>query len=331
MVKVGLVGTGRIGGVHARAIRESGLGELVSVYSPGKSAPAFAAERGARVAATSSEFFADPEISAVVIASPTASHLEYMRQAADAGKHVLCEKPLARTEEDLEALARFFKNTKLVVAVAHVIRYFPLYQHIQEVLAKGTLGQIGTIRLGRAGCMPVTGPWAANFKDSGGVIYDLMIHDLYALRMCFGDIERVFAMRSASENDIHNDYAVAVARMADGAIAHLEASWVEPPETFYYYAEIAGSKGILEFDSRAHPTTRRYNRNGGVEPVSSNPGPFAPYTLQMRDFLQAVKTGGETKIPLNDGIIAARMALGALESAATGQPVELADAQKQGT
>ena len=175
------------------------------------------------------------------------------------------------------------------------------------------MGRCGAFPRGRDG-------WFADYGKSGGVILDLMLHDIDVLRWCFGEVERIFTMRLALKKDAQRDYAIIVARMKSGAIAHLEGSWAEAAGIFYFYYEVAGSKGLVEFDSRLEPTVSVQKKS--VEKVSGpgvivpqSPTVASPYEQEMWSFLECIAKGKKPVVSLEDGLAALRIAHAAIESA----------------
>jgi predicted dehydrogenase len=324
-MKVGLIGAGKIGRVHAEAVRKSGIGKIIRIYDPSPALAGVAKEFDASVAESADEIFHDETIEAVIIASPTDTHADYLRNAILSKKHVFCEKPVARTREQLDELHEIATGYNRIVTVGHVLRFTPEYVRLKKMVDEKALGQIGTIRFGRA-CNPSSEEknWRNDFTRSGGASLDLMIHDLDALQWCFGEIERLFAMRAETVAP-GADFVVTVAKLKSGAIAHLEASWLETPMAFHYYYEITGSKGLLEYDSRSQPMLSVYEKQPSkAESFSacSNPSFLTPYEAQMNDFLQACREQRPPRVSLDDGIKATRYALSVIDSSSANRVMQ---------
>jgi len=158
---------------------------------------------------------------------------------------------------------------------------------------------------------------------SGGVILDLMVHDLDLLTWVFGSIQTIYVQRADHRGDLRHDYALAIAKLSSGALAHLEASWAEPHGEFYYAYEVAGSLGILEFDSRKEPMLVCTPRSEKVK-VAQNPQVSSPVDAQLADFFDAIEKGQTPVCPLLEGVFAVRLALAALDSAQSNLPIEIA-------
>jgi UDP-N-acetylglucosamine 3-dehydrogenase len=327
-IHVGVLGAGTMGRIHAESIKNSGVALVAAVFACDEGSHELASAVGAPAVDDAREIFNDADIDAVVIACPTDAHAEYLRLAHASGKHVFCEKPLVRTLEEVDEVEKLYRKYPKVVAVGHVLRFAPAYLQMRDA-AINTLGTIGTIRFGRCAAFPRgRDGWFASYKRSGGVILDLMLHDFDALRFCFGEIDRVYTMRSAGTADLHRDYAITVARMTSGAIAHLEGSWAEAPGVFYYYYEVAGSNGLIEYDSRVEPslTLQSKAETEGGQPgviVPQSPTVVSPYELEMADFLHCIATGGKPVVSLQDGIASLRVAHAAMQSAQEDRPIQV--------
>jgi len=321
-MKIGIIGAGAMATLHADAIVRSGRAQVAAVYATDvHEAATFSSRYGTCSATDPRELFDDPEIKAVIIASPTPTHAEYLRLAHQAQKHVLCEKPVALTRAEADEITALFTGYPWIAAAGHVVRFTPENRYLRQVVREGKLEQVGTIRLSRAcGVRKDTSGWHLDEASSGGVILDLMIHDLDLLLWAIGPVQTIYAQRADHRGDLCHDYALAIAKLDSGALAHLEASWAEAPGEFYYAYGVAGSLGILDFDSRREPMLVCTSRTEGVK-VAENPQVSSPVDAQLADFLDAIEKGQTPVCPLEEGVRAVRLALAALESAHAKLPI----------
>jgi len=164
--------------------------------------------------------FSIPEVDAIDVCLPTYLHKEAVELAAHHGKHVFCEKPIALTVDDANAMISTCNSNGVKLGIAHVVRYFPEYEMAHDMIASAGWGQIGVVRFSRTGPFPKGwNNWYADFQLSKGVFVDLSIHDFDFLNWCFGPVERVQARKVSTERPM--EYGLAVVRMKSGVIAHV--------------------------------------------------------------------------------------------------------------
>jgi predicted dehydrogenase len=266
------------------------------------------------------------DVDIVGIMTPTPTHASYAIAAAKAGKHIFCEKPFARTIQECKDVIAAAKKAKVRLFVAHVVRYFQEFEAVRAQIAAGKIGKPGFVKLYRGGAFPGGAEgWFRNYEKSGGVTLDSMIHDLDWLRYAFGDIERIYCqnlMRSVPE---YVDYSMVTCRMKNGMIAKVIGTWAHP-SGFRVEIEVCGDKGMIQFNSDESPLcmmkrAQQDAPSGTVVP--SSPVPESPYLLEWRDFVTWVEGRSEVRVTPEDGLEAIRIALAALKSAETGQPVTL--------
>jgi UDP-N-acetylglucosamine 3-dehydrogenase len=330
-VRFALIGAGGMGSSHAANLIASPDTELAwAVDLDQERAAAWAARSGGRATAEMDEALADPGVDAVLIALPTSLHRMATERAAAAGKHVFCEKPIARTAGDAEAMTAACAKAGVVFQVGHVVRFYPEYARIKQILDAGTLGRIAMVRTQRRSA-PVMerSPWFADLEKNGGLIIDLMIHDIDTLRWYFGEPERVYAHGlSYTEWQTSRDVAMASLRFRDGVIAHLDASWAHGG--FYTAIEVAGEKGLLSHNSRKNATlTFESSENAALSNASpqltfARPSPANPPMRELTHFVDAIRTGAPV---MTSGVEATRtltVAQAVLDSMREERPVVFA-------
>jgi predicted dehydrogenase len=329
MLKIGVLGTGGMGTYHSHLLRQIPEVEIVGVVAkPANEADALAGDLGVRRYDTPEELLDDPKIDAVLIATPTPCHAELVVAAAQRGKHVFCEKPLARHLDEGRQAVEACQQANVRLMVGHVVRFFPEYARIKDLIEQGAIGKPVVLRFTRGGPFPRMGTpsWYADPAASGGVILDLMLHDIDTLRWYCGDIERVYA-HSVTGRVKERDYALVIMRMASGAIAHLEASWAHPGG-FRTRCEVAGDAGMLTVDSRdSSPIQAEMwtveGRSGGVA-LPESPLAENPYLVELRQWIDHIVRGAPLRVTPEDALKALQAGLAAMESAATGRVITLA-------
>ena len=327
-VRIGVVGSGFMGGVHADAWRSAGAPITSVLTRPGSASGAdLARQHGAAAVTDWDEFLAGVDV--VDLCTPTHLHADGVLRAARAGRAVVVEKPLARTAAQAAELVATCEQLEVPLLVAHVLRFFPEYARAKEVVDRGDIGRPGVLRLTRNRSLPEKSGdnWFLDDEKSGGLVLDLMIHDLDYASWVAGPVSSVYArsVRSARPGtDV--DHAVALLTHAGGAITHLEASWAHPPATFRTYLEIAGTAGLLQSDSDRTTPLRPVLRRpapDGVVPLPGSPLARSPFELQMRHLLDVLAGRAEPVVTAREALAAVRAAEAAVESLRTGLPVPL--------
>ena len=325
-MNVAIIGCGGMGGLHAQMAANCGLKIVACGDKYKANAESLARRHGAEASDDCLAVVARRDVDIVGIMTPTPTHTGYVIAAAEAGKHVFCEKPFGRSAKQCRDAIAAAKKAKIKLFIAHVLRYFPEFEAIKAQVAAGKVGKPGFVKLYRGGIFPMgMDGWFRDYEESGGVTLDSMIHDLDWLRYAFGDAHRVFCQAiRRSEPDVI-DYSMATVRMRSGIIAKVIGTWAHP-SGFRVEAEVCGDKGMLQFNSDEAPLATMKRTPPGETPgmiVPSSPVPTSPYQLEWQDFLGWVEGNSEPRVTPEDALESVRMALAALKSADTGHPVEL--------
>lgn len=323
MIRAAILGAGTMGRLHGEQLVALPDVRVASVFDADpRAARALAEALGARAAGSAEEALEGAD--AVWVCTPTPTHEEYVLEAAARGVAVFCEKPPALTLEAARRMRRACARARVPYMVGMVLRWFHEYRKIREVIVSGRLGEPGMIRTRRVGPLPLgPGSWYADEAASGGVILDLLIHDFDFVQWVCGPVKRVFASRRRLPGG--GEYALVLARLSSGAIAHFEGSWAHPGG-FRFGLEAAGPGGLLWFNSEEErPLLLEGAGAAEAAPgvaVPESPVAKSPYLLEDEAFLAAL-LGGDP--PPLDELAAERalaVALAARESAASGRPVE---------
>lgn len=316
-MKVGIIGTGGMGGVHARAYAKMDDVELFGYDRNEERLSQVIADKGAH-RSTIEELIAAVDV--VDVCLPTDLHADAVIQAIDAGKAVMCEKPLTRDIESARRLVDKVRQSGARVGVGQVVRFFPEFRRAHELVKSGAVGKPAAIRTHRGGGAPSgDGGWFMDHSRSGGVLVDLAIHDFDWLRWTFGEVTSVYARSVAAHTMSGPDYGLTTMSHEGGAISHVEATWMDP-SGFWTAIEIAGSDGLLAYDSRR--TASLTMAVAGRTSYEANLNPTDdPYYLELRAFIDAMVAGAPVPVGIEEGFHAVAIALAALESAQTGKPV----------
>jgi len=323
VLRVGIVGAGGMGSTHARSFaRLDGVAiEAIADIESGK-ADVLAARYGAQ-AFSSLEALLEVRPDIVVVSVPTDLHRRCAEAAFAAGCHVLVEKPLALTPADADAIVDAADRAGRTLGVGQCVRFFPEYARAKHAVDAGDVGRPAAVRCRRGGGFPTWSPWFAEPERSGGVLFDLGVHEFDWLLWCFGPVARVHArsLTSALSATNRRDYGLTTLRHASGVVSHVESCWADP-STGYTAYEVAGDGGLLVHDSRRAATLTLSTADS-----RTTTGPLLPdddpYHRQAADFVTAVR---ERRNPLADGragSAAVRVATAAALSAKTGKVVAL--------
>jgi predicted dehydrogenase len=321
---VGLVGAGGIANSHLPAWLA--LGVDVVVFSIDGAAPALVERHGGgRVVDSYEELLAASD--AVDICTPTFTHKGLVLEAAEAGKDIVCEKPLALTEADSTDMIEACDRAGVQLYPAHVVRFFPEYVAMHDAITDGELGRLAVQRFLRAGSAPAA-PWFSQQELSGGLVMDQMIHDLDFARWNAGEVTQVYATQSPSlreDGAAEPRTAQVILTHASGAVSYVNGVWSSNPIAFQTRFEVAGDAGLLQHDSLANPPLAF---NGSDEEVSgfqpSTPFGESPYLTELREFYHAFLGGPAPRVDAADGLAAVALAAAALRSIETAAPVTLA-------
>jgi predicted dehydrogenase len=330
MYGVGIIGCGGMGRSHAGYFAALSDVQIVAAADTNLAAAQALAEKyDARAYQEPPELLDDARVNIVVIATPTPQHAGLIEAAAQCGKHVFCEKPLARSLADARRAIEAAAAAGVTLMIGHVLRFFPEYAMAKRMLDEGYVGRPAVARTTRSSGHPRTaGDWFADADQSGGVMVDMAIHDLDFLLWCFGEAERIYCKALTYRGPELTDYALATIRFRNRVIAHVEGSWAHPPGTFFTKLEIAGDRGLLDYDSRAASPLQVWRKAEGDEKapgvvVPESPLADSPYQLEVCEFMDALRGGRPPCVTPQDAYSALELALAALESSRRGVPVTL--------
>jgi UDP-N-acetylglucosamine 3-dehydrogenase len=286
-----------------------------------------------------------PDVDAIDVCTPNASHVEIATVAAAAGKHVLVEKPMAGNTEEADRMIGAADLAEVVLVPAHNARFLRSFVAMQDAVARGDVGQVRTFRC----AWGHTGPqdWAPGvgwFRDpavaGGGALIDLGIHAADVLRSVLDDeAVEVSALLSAdrggarsrghdeiksSGQDGVEDVAQLILRFAGGAVGTLQASWALSSGSDHQLT-IQGTVGTLHLDDRTLPILLPA-RGGDAVPLS-----LPDHCPSVFDtFVEAVDNGKEPAVTAADGRAAVAVVTAAYRSAASGRAEQVGAAFRRG-
>lgn len=334
MLKIGIIGAGRIGQVHARSIltgvQDAVVEAVADPYLTEAAEQLFLSMGVKKISRDYHGLLNDPQIDAVLICSSTDTHARICIEAIRAGKHIFCEKPVdLSVERILEVEATLKASAKeLCFQVGFNRRFDHNFRAVREAAARGKIGNIEFVRVSSRDPEP---PPAAYVKVSGGIFTDMMIHDIDMVRfLSSAEVEEVYARGAVlidpaigQEGDV--DTATVSMKLSNGALALIDNS----RRAAYGYdqrAEIHGSEGSVLCENDT-PSTVQLSTKAGV--TAEKPLYFflerymAAYQEELRCFVESVRKGEPAVVGLSDGLMSIKIALACKKSLLENRPVRI--------
>jgi xylose dehydrogenase (NAD/NADP) len=324
-LKWGVLGAARINRRFLPAVKAAANAELVGIASRDVAKAQQAAQQWGvpRVFITYEALLADPEIEAVYIPLPNSLHVEWATKAAQAGKHVLCEKPLALQLRDVEALAAVATKHNVKLMEAFMYRFHPQHARVRELLAAGAIGQPRVVRGTFAFVMPTDAPnIRANPELGGGATWDVGCYAINVARWMF-DAEPQTAFAQATLNNGLDFSVAAILDFGDGRRAVLDYGITYGRRSSY---EVVGTKGTLSVEhvwQEADQPAKVYLRDdSGLQVIEI--APTNHFQIEAEQFSRAVLDNQPVPYPLSDTINNTRAITAVLKSIKEQKVVDVA-------
>ncbi len=333
-VKVGVLGAGRIGRLHITNLVQSvPAAEVVAIADPflNEETQAFANNLGiAQCSKDPQDIFANPDIDAVFVCTSTEAHAEMIQRAAEAGKHVFCEKPIHTDLEQIRKAIAATEKAGVKLQVGFVRRFDHNHKKVHDVVASGKLGRPHLVKV----CSrdPEHQPMSY-IATSGGIFMDMTIHDFDMVRYLSGsEVTEVCAYGAALSGEGYDQYndvdtAIIMMKFENGALGVIDNSRA----SHYGYdqrTEVHCDKGCVQvtndLDDQAmistHETVEiakptwffleRYNN---------------AFIQEAKDFMDAIINDTEPLVGAKDGVMPVAIAMAAAKSFQEGRPVKLSE------
>ncbi len=334
MIKVGIIGAGRIGKVHITSISTRVKDAVIkTVADPFLNEETAAWAKSMGVQHTTKDYHEiinDPEIDAVLICSSTDTHSPISLEAIKAGKHIFCEKPIDHDVDRIKEVIEALKGTGLKYQVGFNRRFDHNFQAVQAAVAAGKIGKTELIKITSRDPEPPSAEYAA---VSGGMFLDMTIHDFDMVRFLAGcDAEEVYVQADSlvdpaigKAGDV--DTAVITLKMKNGAIAVIDNS----RRAVYGYdqrAEVFGSEGMVRTENDTASQVQIADANGLT---TEKPLFFFlerymdAYGKEVTAFLDAIKNNTDTPLGVEDGLEPVLMGLAAKKSWLEHRPVKISE------
>ena len=266
---------------------------------------------------------ASPDIDAVYISLPNKLHAEWTIKAANAGKHVLCEKPLATTLADVDAMIAAAKANNVVVTEAFMYRHHPQTLKVKEIIDSGQIGEVRLVRGSFTFTLTDRGNVRVNAGLDGGSVWDVGCYPIsYARTMIGAEPAEVHGMQVIGESGVDETF-VGTMRFSNGAYAQFDSGFHAP---FRMNMEIVGSEGLIVIPRAFKPTDKETIQAGAasdqLEPIEVS-GPEHLYMGEVDDMYDAIVKGAAPRVSLEDSRRNVAAILALLQSAKEGRSVKL--------
>lgn len=316
-----ILGCGWIALRHAAAARRLGF-DLIFASRDVARARTYARRFGARAAYGSyAEAVADPRAAGVVVCTPHDRHLADVRLALEAGRHVLVEKPMARTLEEADEMIALGRAAGRVLMVAEQFHFMPAFRWVRSLLASGRLGALRELHLIARGFARRTGWRARRDAVGGGALIDGGIHYVHNLRCWSGGVRRVFALCPPPTLPMEGEDAIDVlAELAGGAVGFLANSLGAPGLPKFQWSTVTGTRASCFADNRGRLVLVR---GGGRPAVRWFRRDTRGYEAMLTAFAAAMARGAADEMDGCQGRADLAVVLSAYRSLAEGRPVDV--------
>lgn len=321
MINVGIVGLGFMAVTHMKAYREVEGIRIGALCNPsgrhldgdfsdvagnlGDDDPVKLDMSGIKAYRELDALLADPEIQMIDICTPTAFHAPFAIAALEAGKHVLCEKPMARTSEEARRMIAAAKEAEVYLMPAMCLRFWPEWQLVKDAIEDGRYGRVEAARFRRVGEPPA---WGQKFfldgAKSGGALLDLHIHDVDFVNHCFGRPSSVHSTGYAKVSGAY-DYVMSQFRFDSGVTVSAEGGWhMTPGFGFNMAYTVNFERATLDYDlSRGEDALKVFEVDR--EPMTLKPEGPDGFVGEIGHLLAAIQTGdAPTRVSAEDGLTA---------------------------
>jgi predicted dehydrogenase len=333
-MKIGIIGLGMMGRTHYEAYKEIGA-QVVAVadQDPQRAAGNLSGTAGnvlkdgvnhlpmdkIRGTTSASELIAMKDVDIVDVCLPTTQHVAIAIEAIQAGKHVLCEKPLARNLAEAERIAGAAREGKGIFMPAMCMRFWPQWSWLKHAVAEKRFGKVMSATFRRVASMPAG--WYRDGKMSGGAALDLHIHDTDFVQHLFG-MPKSVSSRGYTKTSGEIDHLTTQYVYDDVPLVSAEGGWVlADGYGFTMQYTVNFENATADFDlAREQPL--KLSRDGKTESIDAGPG-FG-YAAELRYFLDCVSEGKKpTIVTADDGVRSIKIVEAEVASVRSGQPVKL--------
>ena len=323
-IKIGIIGAGYIGGVHSGVLARDERVRLSCVYDVrAERAERLARSHDAAIAQSARELMETSD--AVYITTPNTEHTALAIAAANAGRHVFCEKPMATGLEDARAVLDAAQGASAVFQVGHNRRFAPVYVKLKELVEEEGRPHSAHIKMNRGEL--INPEWVADPHVTGGFLYETTIHMFDMMRFLFGEVAELYAVGSTHEYPEVDDFSALIS-FKSGMHATLassaDASWLFPferVEVFKHHATIV----TREMESLTYSAGLEGTHTTHPMHQLSKEEKWG-YVQEDRAFVDAILKGSAASVTALDGYKSVELVDACYRSVRTGERINLAGA-----
>jgi len=339
MINIGIVGLGFMAATHLRAYRQVEGARITALCNPsgrnldgdfsnvtgnvGSNEPFQLDMTNVRATKVYDELLNDPSIDVIDVCTPTAWHRDLSIAALRAGKHVLCEKPLARSSNVAREIAHAAKKAKGIFMPAMCVRFWPEWAWLKRTIEQQTYGKVLAARFRRVAEPPGWG--LNNFfngAESGGALFDLHVHDTDFVQYCFGKPQRVYSTGYAKFSGAI-DHVVTQYHFKSGALVYAEGSWAMAVGFGFNMAYTVNfENATADYDIARGKEALRLSANREQKVIFCDEPDG--YIQELRHLIEAIRTGNKpTVVTVDDAVRSIEICEAEEQSVKTGKAVEV--------
>ncbi len=338
MIKFGLVGCGRIADRHVRSLAMCEGAELTALFDVQPERMAAAEEEYAELSGYKGDvtkytemeqILHDPQVQAIIIATPSALHAKLAGEAIQSGKHVMLEKPMALSLQDAENIVSLARKHEVIVQVCHQLRYKKIMTQVKELIDSGMMGTlylgVVSMRLQRSAAYYEAAPWRGTWEQDGGMLLNQGIHLVDLLQWYLGDGIRAFgSLQRGLLMKETEDVAAGIVNFKGGAIGIVEANTVTYPGNYDNSITLFGEKGTVSIGGIRLDEIRKWSFSdpNAPKPVMDPAG--EEHVRMYEQFINAASSKAEAGlIDAEEGKRALELIFALYDSALKGRSVQM--------
>lgn len=322
MFKVVIIGPGSIAGTYVEALKDSETVKITAVLGHREeSAKLFSKKYGVPYYTDAEKMYSSENPDAVLICTPTFTHEDIVKKAIEHKVHIMCEKPFVLDADTAQNLFRMAKENGVRIMVMQVVRFWPEYLRIKQLIDSGEAGEIMNVYANRLSAHPDWCSWHKDPAKSGGGLYDLHIHDIDYLYYLFGKVKSVYAVGKKSESGCWNNvstvlnFSSGVSAVAEGFM-DITGGWA-----FSTNIRINSTNMAIEYlNKRVYNSEVAKNKienlviyHKDCEPQIENVPQYNPYRAETEYFARCVEEKAENTVVSDSDVVYVLRILAAIE------------------